>query len=179
MAWQVFREDELHQKHNYLWKLSYVATLLGILALNILANQILSAKGSVNSTCHMVLTLISLLGSAVVIGLNVFTNASLLITGAYSGLVLLYVLIIFASQCDCIKVVGVAMMIAGMLVQVVLAPQCGDAAYANCFKDCPLPAPSFNHNALFHVLFAIGLAVLGAAMNMNPNVTGEFKALLE
>lgn len=176
---QVLREDEEHAKHQYIWKTSYISTLLGIFALNILGNQVILAKGSMNSTCHTVITVISILAFAVVAGLNAFTQASLVLTGAYSGLVLLYVLLVFASQCDFVKAIGVSMMITGMVVQVVLAPQCGDAGYPDCFKDCPLPAPDFNHNALFHVLFAIGLAVLGASMNTNPSVASEFKPLLQ
>ena len=49
-------------------------------------------------------------------------------------------------------------MIGGMAVQVALADVCGDPGYEDCWEDCPLPDPmEFNHNALFHALYAAGL----------------------
>ncbi len=52
-------------------------------------------------------------------------------------------------------------LLGSMLIQMLLAPLCGIGGYKDCFEKCPLPAPTFNHNALFHVLYLIGLIVLG------------------
>eukprot|EP00527_Entomoneis_sp_CCMP2396_P008160 CAMPEP_0198137768 /NCGR_PEP_ID=MMETSP1443-20131203/1225_1 /TAXON_ID=186043 /ORGANISM="Entomoneis sp., Strain CCMP2396" /LENGTH=416 /DNA_ID=CAMNT_0043799305 /DNA_START=201 /DNA_END=1451 /DNA_ORIENTATION=+ len=38
---------------------------------------------------------------------------------------------------------------------------CGSGGYQDCFVNCPLPAPTFNHNALFHILAAISIYLYG------------------
>ena len=56
-------------------------------------------------------------------------------------------------------------MIGGMLIQVALADVCGDPGYEDCWEDCPLPDPmEFNHNALFHALYAAGLLALAVGV---------------
>eukprot|EP00445_Apocalathium_hangoei_P033009 CAMPEP_0203938638 /NCGR_PEP_ID=MMETSP0359-20131031/75616_1 /ASSEMBLY_ACC=CAM_ASM_000338 /TAXON_ID=268821 /ORGANISM="Scrippsiella Hangoei, Strain SHTV-5" /LENGTH=284 /DNA_ID=CAMNT_0050868863 /DNA_START=20 /DNA_END=876 /DNA_ORIENTATION=+ len=170
---QVLHEDEEHAEHAAWWKASYVATLLGILALNILANQLLYVKVSANSVFQLIITAIAVLFGGGIILSNIFGSASLMLTGVYSAVVLLYVVVVFAVWCEWPKVLGLALMIIGMIVQVALTPMCGDAAYPDCFKDCPLPAPYFNHNALFHWLFAIGLLILGIALNTNPELASS------
>ena len=56
-------------------------------------------------------------------------------------------------------------MIGGMAVQVALADVCGDPGYEDCWEDCPLPDPmEFNHNALFHALYAAGLLALAVGV---------------
>lgn len=62
-----------------------------------------------------------------------------------------------------LKSVSFALLVVGGVVQILLAPLCGYDAYPDCFEDCPLPAPDFNHNALFHVfaMFCYGLYGLG------------------
>ena len=53
----------------------------------------------------------------------------------------------------------------GMAVQVALADVCGDPGYEDCWEDCPLPDPmEFNHNALFHALYAAGLLALAVGV---------------
>ena len=57
---------------------------------------------------------------------------------------------------------GNVLIMVGLLVQVLLAPVCGsNEAYENCFRDCPLSTDplTFNHNAIFHTLVAIGITV--------------------
>merc|ERR1712232_20823 len=71
---------------------------------------------------------------------------------------------------------GIVFQIAGFAVQIALSPTCGDAAYENCFRDCPLPAPYFNHNALFHVLYAVGMVPVAIGWNLNP-VPPDFRPL--
>merc|ERR1711998_158193 len=43
---------------------------------------------------------------------------------------------------------------------------CGDgkSGYGTCWKDCPLPAPDFNHNALMHCFMAAAMAVFSYAV---------------
>ena len=56
--------------------------------------------------------------------------------------------------------VGSAFNVIGLVVQVLLAPTCGDPAYAVCFENCILPDPTnFNHNGVFHVIIILGLLV--------------------
>ena len=56
-------------------------------------------------------------------------------------------------------------MIGGMLIQVALADVCGDPGYEDCWEDCPLPDPmEFNHNALFHAVYAAGLLALAVGV---------------
>lgn len=51
-----------------------------------------------------------------------------------------------------LKTVGLSFLFLGGVFQLLWAPVCGYDAYPDCFRDCPLPAPEFNHNALFHLL---------------------------
>lgn len=69
-----------------------------------------------------------------------------------------------------VKALGAATMIGGNLIQLILAPKCGDAAYEECFVNCPLPDPTvFNHNGLFHVVFLIGLMILAFGEISSPS----------
>ena len=54
-----------------------------------------------------------------------------------------------------LKTMGFVVMIIAGAVQLSLASVCGFDGYPDCFQDCPLPAPEFNHNALFHVLAVV------------------------
>lgn len=67
------------------------------------------------------------------------------------------------------KVLGAALWISGLLVWVMLRTKCGFSEYDNCFDECPLPF-EFNHNALFHLLYAIGLVVYGWSEDISPSV---------
>jgi len=49
----------------------------------------------------------------------------------------------------------------GAYVQVALGPACGTP----CPADCPLPSPQFDHNALFHLAQAFGMALLAFGMD--------------
>lgn len=97
---------------------------------------------------------------------------SLTVVGIYTfaalALITLYYLRCFTRcRCSCNRYMeawGNCLILAGLLVQVLLAPRCGPSeAYENCFRDCPLPTDplTFNHNALFHVLVAIGMVFQG------------------
>lgn len=67
-----------------------------------------------------------------------------------------------------VKSIGVALLLAGLLVQIFLRGKCGDGGYQDCFRECPLPNPTvFNHNGLFHIVFMVGLMVLAFAEGMS------------
>jgi len=69
---QVLHEDTEHEKHAAWWKTSYVATLLGILALNILANDMLYVKVSTKSVFQWIITAIAVLWGGGIILSNIF-----------------------------------------------------------------------------------------------------------
>ena len=73
-----------------------------------------------------------------------------------------------------VKVAAGVVMIGGMLIQVALADVCGDPGYEDCWEDCPLPAPEFNHNALFHFLYAVGLLALCVGV-LCDGIEGRFE----
>jgi len=170
---QILHEDNLHQRHRSLWVLSYVTTIVGIMFFGLIGTKLLVFSDFLEKTCSRILdVVIALLGIAISL-YQIFGGGSLLISGVYSGIVVLYVFVVCLLARNYVGAVGTALMISGYAVQVILAPTCGDAAYAQCFKDCPLPAPYFNHNALFHVLFAIGIGLLDFALVSDPVTNDE------
>jgi len=102
---------------------------------------------------------------------------SYIVVGVYQICALLFMSIFtsieaFAScrapKLNIMKAISGLIMIAGMLVQVLLSGTCGRGGYQDCFKDCPLPQ-EFNHNALFHVLYLIGVMGFGWAEYRLPS----------
>ena len=68
-----------------------------------------------------------------------------------------------------IKALAMAVSTFALIEQSVLARSCGDAAYENCFQDCPLPNPKvFNHNALQMLLFIIAFVLLALGEILVP-----------
>jgi len=59
------------------------------------------------------------------------------------------------------KIVAFAIYLAGGVVQVFLEATCGTGGYESCFADCPFPAPTFNHNAAFHLLLLVYMILWG------------------
>lgn len=57
---------------------------------------------------------------------------------------------------------GIPIIFVGAVVQVGLGPACG----TRCPLDCPLPAPRFDHNALFHLLQGVGMGILARGIYM-------------
>jgi len=172
---QVFHEDEQNENHMRLWKLSYIFTLFGVMALGLLVNRLLLAKNPSLGKSEVCMNAVVLVVTGGVIAQNLFGEPTLIITGVCLGIMTLYALIVWALWSSWAKVLGCVLQIIGFIVQVALAPQCGDDAYAECWKECPLPAPYFNHNALFHLLYAIGLLIVAATMISHPEVTEESK----
>ena len=73
-----------------------------------------------------------------------------------------------------IKALGTLIMLAGFVIQIGLRTKCGDPAYKDCFKNCPLKNPMvFNHNGLFHVVYLVGIAILFVAEDRNPSVVSD------
>ena len=67
------------------------------------------------------------------------------------------------------KIVGLLISAGGMMVALVLDGPCGERGYENCFEDCPLSNPTkFSHTTVFHILWAIGLLLIGASEFSNP-----------
>lgn len=87
----------------------------------------------------------------------------------------LFVTVVFSLLCKFPQAFGALLLALGYLVQGGLAPTCGGAAYKDCFKDCILPAPHFNHNALFHTIEAVGMLILLILMYTSPDVDAEEK----
>ena len=87
------------------------------------------------------------------------------LVGCYKGLSLLGLglyYIIFEQEQNVAWLFGLGsfMSLMGLAVQLILAPLCGDGGYEECFEECPLSDPAiFNHNALFHVMVAVGVFI--------------------
>lgn len=77
-------------------------------------------------------------------------------------------ILLFASM----KSLAGMIMIISMMIQLLLSEECGADGYEVCFKDCPLPdAGKFNHNALYHVLYLIGVLLFGWAEYKYPTTS--------
>lgn len=98
---------------------------------------------------------------------------------AYFGMSVVYIALYIRTPSDdgqrCItyitKAVSMVILLASFIVQVSLSGKCGRQgdSYENCFQNCPLPAPNFNHNALFHVIFGVGLGLFAVAQLQQPD----------
>jgi hypothetical protein len=169
---QILHEDFQHSlpEHQIWWKLSYIGVLIGSAGLCVLGNHLLPCcEDPGRATILYVLDAIASLihGAAIV---QTMIDPQLLVTGALTAVVMLYLLVVWAVRAQWVKAVAMLFCVGGMIVQITLSSSCGDAAYESCFAECPLPAPYFNHNALFHVLYAIGLLIVGVAMCKDPDL---------
>ena len=100
------------------------------------------------------LTMALVLDSNIVVGVTTIVS--------YGAAVLLFVP-------DYFKIIGLLVCIGGFIVQFILAEDCGDDGYEDCFESCPLPDPiTFNHNALFHSIWAVGLTIFAITEYTNP-----------
>ena len=74
---------------------------------------------------------------------------------------------LYDSKCNfdgILKAVAILSLVGSWIVQIILTPVCDKDGYIDCFKDCPFPNPgTFNHNGLFHLLYAAGLMFLAWA----------------
>merc|ERR1740121_1802662 len=51
---------------------------------------------------------------------------------------------------------------------------CGHAGYSQCWMDCPLPAPYFNHAALCNAISCVAFIFLGIAFHVAPDIAPDF-----
>lgn len=138
---------------DFAW-VSYILTVLGALSVNY---QIaMNFKGSGNpKQWYTILT--SLIGLAIIVMLAVWH--SMIVGGIYLIASNVWFVIYYVALLrDWAASVGSAFVGIGLLIQHLLAPTCGDSAYAECFKECFLPDPTvFNHNGVFHVNVSLAL----------------------
>jgi len=99
---------------------------------------------------------------------------------AYFGMSVVYFILYIRTRSDdgqrfivyITKSVSMVILLVSYIVQITLAGKCGSLgdSYENCFRDCPLPDASvFNHNALFHVIFGVGLGLFAVAQLLQPD----------
>lgn len=155
--------------HHPVFTISYVLVTVGKIGLLVLVNEMLTSVSScVGTALRIGLNVMSVLVGTVVVYFIAAQN-NMLLAGIFHGVCFLYALIVWAVMCKCDLVIGALLCAVGLAIQPVLAEKCGDPGYASCWKDCPLPAPYFNHNALFHTFFAVGLLVLAiGTLRMPP-----------
>lgn len=91
----------------------------------------------------------------------------LILVGAYMVILAIVTSIVYGklrihTPCGVVaSILGNLCLLAGLMVQVLLEGTCGSPGYQDCFQECPLPTnPAvFNHNAVFHILVAVGLTL--------------------
>ena len=66
------------------------------------------------------------------------------------------------------KATAFVVLLIGGVLQMKWAPVCGFDAYPDCFRHCPLPAPKFNHNALFHIFAIVFFVMYGLGEVLHP-----------
>jgi len=168
--------EELNNANEGWWKTSYVLTLVGNTGICLIGVQMVVDKCEGVVDClklylHLLYGLVVVfyvLASGVVV-----VTYNMTIAGVATLLGLLFVIVVYCIRLGIPKAVGTMIMVAGLLTQTLLAPTCGDRGYEDCWKDCVLPAPQFNHNAAFHVLFGIGMLVLAITMPSSPDMVSK------
>jgi len=149
---------------------TYVLAVMGCLALNLLIlDEVLPLSIVMGKIAAGVAILVGLGAAAVVAVTGNFG-----IAGIYQVVVLLCATIIWACMRKWDLALGALVCSVSLPIQALLAPVCGNGGYSDCWKDCPLPAPYFNHNALFHAVFAVGLLILALRMGIEkPSAVNE------
>ena len=101
----------------------------------------------------------SLAGIAMIVMLAIVED-SLILVGGYLVASQFWFLLYFSIIKDRLAGIGFMLTLAGLFLQLGLAPTCGSAAYDDCFQDCFLPSPgTFNHNGLFHVMIILAMII--------------------
>jgi len=144
----------------------------GTLGLVLIGVQLLIKKYSIS--CGWVLYSIAAIvnGGAVVYEFLALPSYFTL-SGAVHIVGALFVTVVYLLLCEFPKAISVLMIGLGFVVQGALASTCGPAAYPDCFKDCILPAPHFNHNAVFHTMVAVGMLTLLIFMSNSPDMSED------
>ena len=137
---------------------AYILTALGNMSVHyqISANLIESLSAEKLWIGYVYTVVSSLIGIAIIVLLAISGEMNYI--GGYLGASALWFLLYFCLLKDRIAGVGFMLTLAGLAIQLGLAPTCGSAAYDSCFQDCFLPSPgTFNHNGLFHVMIILAL----------------------
>jgi len=145
----------------------------GTLGLVLIGVQLLIDKYSIS--CGWLLYSIAAIVNGGAVVYEFFALPSyFLLSGAVHIVGALFVTVVYSLLCKFPQAISVLVMALGFVVQGALAPTCGGSAYYwNCWKDCILPAPHFNHNALFHTMVAVGMLTLLIFMNNSPDMTED------
>ncbi len=146
---------QLKTDPDFSW-VAYVFTTLGALSLNYQIAMNFKGSGNPKQWYTKLTLFIGLAVIVVLIGWRSMSVAGNYLIASHLWFAIYYV----ALLRDWMASVGSALNVIGLVVQVLLAPTCGDSAYAVCFENCILPDPTnFNHNGVFHVIVILGLLV--------------------
>jgi len=167
-----YEQDERLPKYKIPLRIGYCFVILGNNALGLLGNHLLPCTGHLIKILDGIITIIC---TSIFIEMIIDSKLpSLLLVGVLSVLVTTYLMIVWATKRKWFRSIGMFLCLVGFIVQTTLADKCIRTGYQNCFADCPLPAAYFNHNALFHVLYAIGFLIVGISMYLDPDqLTGD------
>jgi uncharacterized membrane protein YGL010W len=150
-------------------KYAYIPILL-------VANFVLLYQGVSSLTESKLAKILLLLVNVAVMVVNflffrlMVLGVTLLVSSVFMVLVFLYHACHSGKKLSAaVKASTIVLLAAGLVIQVTLSGVCGNDGYRVCFKDCLLPNPMrFNHNALFHTIFAVGHLFQGVAEFQNP-----------
>jgi hypothetical protein len=153
-------------KHELAEKLSYAFIILGNASLSLILVALLLGPCPIPKCFEDICDKAALVVNAIVLGLTWNSSPP---KDAPVGLICvltnLMLMVLFTVRKMFGQAASMLFMILGFAVQFKLAPMCGDTSYKDraCWKDCPLPVVGyenpFNHNALYHTIYAAALAL--------------------
>jgi hypothetical protein len=165
---QFFYEDE-----SVIGRVSYSLVTLGTGALQALSTHLICQMCSA-ARDHIVISVVLCIYGLVVIAVIITKSAVIVL--ATKILALIAALVVWSVRASkglqgfgWLKAGASALMLGSLAIQLGLRGVCGDGGYPDCFRSCPLPAPDFNHNALYHIVYASGLGLLGVAVMIRPD----------
>ena len=146
----------------------------------LVANHLMLDQGLCSHTESKMIRAILLVVDLAVLAVNIahsvasesltWLGISLLVS--YVVMLALFLYHVVQGEDKCIpatKALAVSILGGSLVLQVALSGACGKDGYVECFKDCPLPDPMhFNHNGLFHSVFAVGLILQGMVEFRKP-----------
>jgi len=165
---QFFYDDE-----SVIGRISYSLVTLGTGALQALSAHLFCQMYSAVREQKVIGIILFVYGLIVI---AVLITKSAIIVLATKLLALIAALVVWSARASkrlqglgWLKAGASALMLGSIAIQLGLRGVCGDGGYPDCFRSCPLPAPHFNHNALYHIVYAFALAVLGVAIMIEPD----------
>jgi hypothetical protein len=177
---QFIHATDVSDDNEILWRTSFVLVIVGNAGLALLVAEIFIHVHKL-PTCRGWL----IYSIAVIVNLGAFAaivthravdvtggvDVAVDVTGAVTSATAVFATALFCMKASFVKALGAFIMGAGFVVHLMLDQTCGNNAYRDCWKECILPAPHFNHNALYHVLVALGMLMLAFAMVCAPDMT--------